>query len=278
MNPFSTFGFERLFGSPENGASLIDFLQQLPGLSAVERISFISPADLFEASDSGDAVFDLHCQDAGGIPLKIQVQLLVSENWWEKSLAYAYLSDYHEYVANAGSYPSYCLAILISDTACCPLKYIDEAWLWRFACTFSGTCMPDARFHFIYLEPARFFAAQPLADQTFTTRPLGNPSLGNPSLGTQSLGTRPLGTRPLGGHRIGNQPLADLAAESPAPNRLHQWMYLLGNLPLLHENGPMAQDPLFYPLIKSASLANLQPHELDAYHHSQNTFFHPPTP
>lgn len=236
VNPFSRFGFERLFGSSENGASLIDFLHQLPGLSPVERISFVSQSDLFEPTESDDVVFDLLCQDSAGLPLKIQVQLLVSDNWWERSLAYAYLSDYHEYVANAGSYPSYCLAILISDAACCPLKYIEEAWLWRFACTFSGSSMPDARFHFIYLEPARFFAAQPLTVQ-------------NP---------------------------ADLAAENPAPNRLHQWMYLLGNLPLLTENGPMAQDPLFYPLIQSASLSRLQPHEHEAYQNSQETFFHPP--
>ena len=154
--------------------------------------------------------------------IKIQVQLLLSDQWWEKSLAYAYTSDYHEYVANAAPYPTYCLGILISDQCDCPLKFIEDSYLWRFDCTFEMFGMPDARFHFIYLEPNRYFASLP---------------------------------------------------EPAEGSRLHQWLYVLANLPLLSVNAPMASDPLFYSFIQSASLSNLCAEEREAYNRSLENFW-----
>jgi hypothetical protein len=67
INPYTDFGFKKLFGEEGSKDLLQDFLNQLvPHHHRIASLSFTSPEGLPETAPERRAIFDIHCRSAGG--------------------------------------------------------------------------------------------------------------------------------------------------------------------------------------------------------------------
>jgi len=62
INPFTDFGFKKLFGSEPNKDLLIDFLNQvLPGKHKIKDLTYARTEQLGNSEADRKAIFDLYC-------------------------------------------------------------------------------------------------------------------------------------------------------------------------------------------------------------------------
>ncbi|MBC7892384.1 MAG: PD-(D/E)XK nuclease family transposase, partial [Sphingobacteriaceae bacterium] len=67
INPFTDFGFKKLFGTEPNKDLLIDFLNQvLPAYHQIKALSYTSNEHLGASELDRRAVFDLFCTSENG--------------------------------------------------------------------------------------------------------------------------------------------------------------------------------------------------------------------
>ena len=63
FNPYTDFGFKKLFGEEGSKDLLIDFLNQLlPDYHQIKELSFKNPENLAETLEERKAVFDIYCE------------------------------------------------------------------------------------------------------------------------------------------------------------------------------------------------------------------------
>jgi predicted transposase/invertase (TIGR01784 family) len=63
INPYTDFGFKKLFGEEGNKDLLIDFLNQLlPAHHQIKNLKFRNPENLADLSAERKAIFDIHCE------------------------------------------------------------------------------------------------------------------------------------------------------------------------------------------------------------------------
>jgi len=75
INPFTDFGFHRIFGQEVHKELLIDFLNQLFfGEHDIEDITFLNPIQTPETLDDRGIVFDVHCKDSNGNLFVVEMQ------------------------------------------------------------------------------------------------------------------------------------------------------------------------------------------------------------
>jgi len=90
INPYTDFGFKKLFGNEANKDLLIDFLNALlPKKHRVKTLSFKNPELLGDADRDRRAVFDVYCQAKSGEEFIVEMQKAEQEYFKDRSLYYA---------------------------------------------------------------------------------------------------------------------------------------------------------------------------------------------
>mgnify|MGYP001102365936 CR=1 FL=1 len=89
INPFTDFGFHRIFGQEVHKELLIDFLNQLFfGEHDIEDITFLNPIQTPETLDDRGIVFDVHCKDSNGNLFVVEMQTGAQPYFHDRGLYY----------------------------------------------------------------------------------------------------------------------------------------------------------------------------------------------
>ena len=75
INPYTDFGFKKLFGEEASKDLLIDFLNQLlPAKHKIVNLTFKNPEQLGYISTERKAIFDIHCENEKGDQFIVEMQ------------------------------------------------------------------------------------------------------------------------------------------------------------------------------------------------------------
>jgi predicted transposase/invertase (TIGR01784 family) len=89
INPYTDFGFKKLFGEEGNKDLLIDFLNQiLPPHHQIKDLKFRNPESLAELSTERKAIFDIHCEALSGEKFIVEMQKAKVKYFKDRSLFY----------------------------------------------------------------------------------------------------------------------------------------------------------------------------------------------
>lgn len=91
VNPFTDFGFKRIFGQELSSDILIDFLNEvLAGKeSTITSVTYLNNEHQPEQKDQRRAAFDLHCKTSTGARIIVEMQAGYQRHIVERSLYYA---------------------------------------------------------------------------------------------------------------------------------------------------------------------------------------------
>src|SRR5690606_34386145 len=108
INPFTDFGFKKLFGSAFNKELLIDFLNQvLAEREQIHDLTYLNTETQGRTSSDRKAVFDLHCENDRGDRFIIELQNIGQLFFRDRSIYYASL-PLQEQAPRGGNW-DYCL-------------------------------------------------------------------------------------------------------------------------------------------------------------------------
>jgi predicted transposase/invertase (TIGR01784 family) len=131
IDPYTDFGFTKLFGSKNNKDLLIDFLNELVNdKGKITSVSYRKPRQSDALPTDGGAIFDVYCQTDCGEKFIVEMQKF-NDNCFE------YRSDFYH------AYPIYHRAKKSASTAAKPAIYL--IGLLNF--TFVGTQLNDCDYH-----------------------------------------------------------------------------------------------------------------------------------
>jgi predicted transposase/invertase (TIGR01784 family) len=89
INPYTDFGFKKLFGEEANKDLLIDFLNQiLPAHHQIADLNFRNPESLADLSAERKAIFDIHCKALSGERFIVEMQKAKLKFFKDRSLFY----------------------------------------------------------------------------------------------------------------------------------------------------------------------------------------------
>jgi predicted transposase/invertase (TIGR01784 family) len=89
INPYTDFGFKKLFGEEANKDLLIDFLNQLlPEHHQIADLNFRNPENLADLSAERKAIFDIHCKALSGERFIVEMQKAKLKFFKDRSLFY----------------------------------------------------------------------------------------------------------------------------------------------------------------------------------------------
>ncbi len=89
INPYTDFGFKRLFGVEGNKDLLIDFLNQvLPRKYPIVELTFGNTENVPELEFERKAIFDIHCQDKNGETFIVEMQKAKIKFFKDRALFY----------------------------------------------------------------------------------------------------------------------------------------------------------------------------------------------
>ena len=87
INPYTDFGFKKLFGEEGNKDLLIDFLNQiLPAKHQIQELSFRNPENMGDLPFLRKAIFDIYCKGANGEDFIVEMQKEKLEFFKDRSL------------------------------------------------------------------------------------------------------------------------------------------------------------------------------------------------
>jgi predicted transposase/invertase (TIGR01784 family) len=90
INPYTDFGFKKLFGEEANKDLLIDFLNQLlPAKHQITELNFRNVEGIAELSHERKAIFDIHCQTQSGERIIVEMQKAKVNFFKDRSLFYS---------------------------------------------------------------------------------------------------------------------------------------------------------------------------------------------
>ena len=90
INPYTDFGFKKLFGEEANKDLLIDFLNQiLPTYHQISELSFRNAENIPELSHERKAIFDIHCESKTGEKFIVEMQKAKVNFFKDRSLFYS---------------------------------------------------------------------------------------------------------------------------------------------------------------------------------------------
>ena len=90
FNPYTDFGFKKLFGEEGSKDLLIDFLNQLlPDYHQIKELSFKNPENLAETLEERKAVFDIYCESQTGEKFLVEMQKAKMQYFKDRSLFYS---------------------------------------------------------------------------------------------------------------------------------------------------------------------------------------------
>lgn len=89
INPYTDFGFKKLFGEEANRALLIDFLNSLlPKHHQIAEVAFQNVEQLADSSEERKAFFDIHCISLSGERFIVEMQKAKVKYFKDRSLYY----------------------------------------------------------------------------------------------------------------------------------------------------------------------------------------------
>ena len=75
FNPYTDFGFKKLFGEEANKELLVDFLNQLlPPHHQIAQLQFKNAESLPDTFAERKAIFDIYCENADGHKFIVEMQ------------------------------------------------------------------------------------------------------------------------------------------------------------------------------------------------------------
>ena len=90
INPFTDFGFKKLFGTEFNKELLIDFLNQvLEGKEQIRDLTYLNSENQGKTETDRKAVFDVYCENEKGERFIIEIQNVRQEFFKDRSVFYA---------------------------------------------------------------------------------------------------------------------------------------------------------------------------------------------
>ncbi len=90
INPFTDFGFKKIFGEPASKPHLIDFLNSLlPSFAQIADLSFKNLEQLPHSEDARKAVYDVYCQGLNGEYFIVELQKIKQVFFKDRTLFYA---------------------------------------------------------------------------------------------------------------------------------------------------------------------------------------------
>jgi len=89
IDPFTDFGFKKLFGEEPNKELLVDFLNQLlKGRKQITQLTYVKNERLGKTDAYRRAVFDLYCEGDNGEKFIIELQKVKQQFFKDRSLYY----------------------------------------------------------------------------------------------------------------------------------------------------------------------------------------------
>ena len=90
LNPFTDFGFKKLFGSEEGKPLLMSFLNDLLPIEApVVSLEFKNVEKLGMVEDDRKAIYDIYCQDEQGNQFIVELQRAKQEHFQDRATYYS---------------------------------------------------------------------------------------------------------------------------------------------------------------------------------------------
>jgi predicted transposase/invertase (TIGR01784 family) len=90
INPFTDFGFKKLFGSEFNKELLIDFLNQvLGGKERIQDLTYLNTENLGNTAADRKAIFDLYCINEKEEKFIIELQNVKQQYFKDRSIFYS---------------------------------------------------------------------------------------------------------------------------------------------------------------------------------------------
>ena len=90
INPFTDFGFKKLFGTEFNKELLVDFLNQVLGeRERIQDLTYLNTENLGSTSADRKAIFDLYCENEKGEKFIIELQNVKQQYFKDRSIFYS---------------------------------------------------------------------------------------------------------------------------------------------------------------------------------------------
>jgi len=90
LDPFSDFGFKKLFGEEPNKDLLIDFLNELlKGRKQIKELTYSKNEHLGKTQEYRKAIFDLFCENENGEKFIIELQKVKQQYFKDRSIYYS---------------------------------------------------------------------------------------------------------------------------------------------------------------------------------------------
>lgn len=90
INPFTDFGFKKLFGTEFNKELLIDFLNQILGdREKIQYLTYLNTENLGNTEVDRKAIFDLYCENEKGEKFIIELQNVKQQFFKDRSIFYS---------------------------------------------------------------------------------------------------------------------------------------------------------------------------------------------
>ncbi len=90
INPFTDFGFKKIFGEEASKPLLIDFLNSLlPPQNQIKNLSFRNPEQLGAANTDKKAIYDIYCENSKGEKFIVELQKAKQNYFKERSIFYS---------------------------------------------------------------------------------------------------------------------------------------------------------------------------------------------
>ena len=160
INPFTDFGFKKLFGEEASKDILIDFLNAvLEGdISPIMDIEYSKNEHLGPTELDRNVIFDIYCRTESGERIIIEMQKVFQSFFKERSLYYSTFAIQEQ--ANKGDWdfnlcPVYCISLLdfsLNNTYVSAGDYIHHV---KLAETNTGKIFND-KLNFVYVEIPKF--------------------------------------------------------------------------------------------------------------------------
>ena len=90
INPYTDFGFKRLFGEEAHKGLLIDFLNELlPLTSKIATLTFKTPEQMGDTSENRKAVYDIYCETDDGTFFIVEMQKAFQTYFKDRTVYYS---------------------------------------------------------------------------------------------------------------------------------------------------------------------------------------------
>ena len=218
INPFTDFGFKKLFGTEVNKDLLMDFLNELIHCQGqIKEVKYLNSEQLGRSEDDRRAVFDIYCETETGETFIVEMQKAKLNFFKDRSVYYASFPIREQGLRGDWDYrlkAVYTIGILnfvFNESKDDKDYYHSEVKLMDIQ---KKTVFYD-KLTFIYLEMPKF-----------------------------------------------NKSIDELET------RFEKWMYVLKNLPRLHELPSQLQEKIFEKIFRVAEIAKMNKQEIAEYEDS----------